>query len=104
MFGIQQLAHALLCLFFSFSIVTSSRTRLTCVVPAAGNASVDDAPAILSAFNRCGRGGHIIFTNTTYNINSTMNTTGLSDVQIDIYGTLLVGLTSDENALELELN
>ncbi|KAF2769788.1 pectin lyase-like protein [Teratosphaeria nubilosa] len=51
--------------------------------------SIDDAPAIAFAFKQCGHNGHIIFRNTTYHINSPMITTGLSDVHIDIHGTLL---------------
>ncbi|OCL01446.1 glycoside hydrolase family 28 protein [Glonium stellatum] len=59
-----------------------------CVIHATNNGS-DDTPAILSAFQRCGQGGNIIFQNTTYTIHQVMNTTGLSDCQIDIHGTLL---------------
>ncbi|KAJ5540427.1 hypothetical protein N7494_005503 [Penicillium frequentans] len=60
-----------------------------CTVPAAGSTSIDDAPAILEAFRKCGHGGKIIFTNTTYHINSVMNTTGLQDCEVDLQGTLL---------------
>lgn len=61
-----------------------------CVVPAAGNSSIDDTPAVLKAFDECGHGGKILFENTTYHINSVMNTTGLENVEIDLRGTLLV--------------
>ncbi|KAH9831047.1 glycoside hydrolase family 28 protein [Teratosphaeria destructans] len=64
-------------------------SRHTCIVAAQNDSSIDDAPAIVSAFKRCGHDGHIIFRNTTYHINSPLNTTGLSDVHIDIRGTLL---------------
>ncbi|KAJ5642881.1 uncharacterized protein N7484_005388 [Penicillium longicatenatum] len=60
-----------------------------CTVPAAGSTSIDDTPAILDAFSKCGRGGKIIFTNTTYHIQSVMNTTGLQDCEVDLQGTLL---------------
>ncbi|KAF7198248.1 Alpha-L-rhamnosidase rgxB [Pseudocercospora fuligena] len=62
----------------------------TCTIPSHNNALYDDTPAILSAFSKCGNNGHIIFSpNTTYHINTVMNTTSLSDVQIDIHGYLL---------------
>jgi hypothetical protein len=50
----------------------------------------DDAPAILQAFDLCGKNGHIVFINETYYVNTVMNTTGLENVDIDLYGTLLV--------------
>ncbi|KAL4957483.1 pectin lyase fold/virulence factor [Aspergillus filifer] len=61
----------------------------TCIVPASGSNTTDDAPAILSAFRKCGKNGHIIFEPTTYYVNSVLNTTWLEDVDIDIQGTLL---------------
>ena len=72
------------------SAISSPRAaNPTCEVPANEDGS-DDTPAILSAFEECGNGGNIIFLDTTYNVGTIMNTTGLSDVTIDIYGTLLV--------------
>lgn len=62
----------------------------TCVVPASGTNETDDAPAIISAFERCGRGGKIIFKPTTYYVNSVMNISWLQDVDIDLRGNLLV--------------
>jgi hypothetical protein len=56
-----------------------------------GGAGVDDSPAILDAFRKCGHNGHIIFQNTTYHIERVMNTTGLVNCVVDIKGTLLVG-------------
>lgn len=61
-----------------------------CAVPAAGSEAIDDAPAVLEAFRECGGGGKILFQNTTYHINSVMNTTGLENCEIDLRGTLLV--------------
>ncbi|MCJ1444619.1 MAG: hypothetical protein MMC23_005121 [Stictis urceolatum] len=49
----------------------------------------DDAIEIKRAFAECGQGGRIIFANTTYNVASVMNTTGLKDVDIELHGTLL---------------
>ena len=69
--------------------VARSSAQQTCTIQASRNGS-DDAPAILSAFQECGQGGRIVFQNTTYNINTVMNTTGLSDVHVDVYGYLLV--------------
>ncbi|KAJ5169249.1 uncharacterized protein N7482_004843 [Penicillium canariense] len=60
-----------------------------CTVPAAGSESIDDTPAVLRAFDECGHGGKIVFQNTTYHINSVMNTTGLENCEIDLRGTLL---------------
>ncbi|TGO61487.1 hypothetical protein BCON_0027g00260 [Botryotinia convoluta] len=62
--------------------------RATCTVQPSLN-DTDDAPAILSAFKTCGKDGTVVFLNHTYTINSIMNTTGLSNCNIDIYGTLL---------------
>lgn len=63
-----------------------------CVVhPCGGN---DSAPAIIEAFQRCGHNGgsergKVIFRNETYHVKSVMNTTGLSNVDIELHGTLL---------------
>lgn len=64
--------------------------RRTCVVQPGGSNLTDDAPAILDAFDSCGHGGKVVFLNTTYHVNSVMDTTGLDDCEIDLYGTLLV--------------
>ncbi|KAL4760675.1 pectin lyase fold/virulence factor [Aspergillus foveolatus] len=61
----------------------------TCVVPASGTNETDDAPAIISAFERCGRGGKVVFKPTTYYVNSVMNISWLQDVDIDLRGNLL---------------
>lgn len=64
----------------------------TCVVEPRG--TNDSAPAIIDAFHRCGHNagdkrGRVVFNNETYHIKSVMNTTGLSNVDIDHHGTLL---------------
>ncbi|KAI1097318.1 pectin lyase fold/virulence factor [Jackrogersella minutella] len=61
----------------------------TCVVNFSGINTTDDAPAIIEAFEECGRDGRIIFLPTTYFISSVMNITWLENVEVDIYGTLL---------------
>ncbi|KAB8219245.1 pectin lyase fold/virulence factor [Aspergillus novoparasiticus] len=68
-----------------------SAARETCVVPAGGSNATDDAPAIVHAFKKCGRGGKVVFKPTTYHIGSVMNITWLEDVDIDFGGTLLWG-------------
>lgn len=65
----------------------------TCVVQPALNGS-DSAPAIVQAFQECGhndaaRRGKVVFLNQTYTVKTVMNTTGLSNVDIDHQGTLL---------------
>lgn len=62
----------------------------TCTVKAAGSNTTDDTPAILDAFDKCGHNGKVVFENTTYHINSVMNTSSLRDCEVDIQGTLLV--------------
>lgn len=66
------------------------RQRPVCSVEAGGSNSTDDAPAIISAFEECGRGGRVVFSNTTYFVNSVMEITGLDDCEIDLEGTLQV--------------
>lgn len=65
----------------------------TCVVQPGPNGT-DSAPAIIQAFEQCGRNeaagrGTVVFTNQTYTVKSVMNTTGLSNVDVDLRGTLL---------------
>ncbi|RAO69202.1 uncharacterized protein BHQ10_005214 [Talaromyces amestolkiae] len=76
------------------SLVTANKPEdktKTCIVKTGGNAAVDDAPAIYDAFHECGQNGRVVFSNTTYYINSVMNTSHLHNCEIDIYGTLLWG-------------
>jgi galacturan 1,4-alpha-galacturonidase len=49
----------------------------------------DDTPMILSAFKQCGQNGAIVFEEGVYNIRQVMDTTGLRNVTIDIYGTFV---------------
>ncbi|KAL2820552.1 galacturan 1,4-alpha-galacturonidase B [Aspergillus cavernicola] len=83
--------HKVLTFLTALTSVSAGRTpsRKTCVIPASGTNTTDDAPAILHAFKRCGRGGKVVFKPTTYHVNSVLNTTWLKDVDIDIQGTLL---------------
>lgn len=66
-----------------------TRPNVCAVVPPADGS--DAAPAIVEAFERCGHNGKVVFENTTYNVDSVMNITGLSNVEVDLKGTLLWG-------------
>lgn len=86
-----QLTQLILCLIFLLpaSAAPPTKSRKTCTVETYSNGT-DDAPAILAAFKECGNGGNVVFLNETYYVNSVMNTTGLCDCEVDLYGTLLV--------------
>lgn len=77
-------------LFTGASLATGQSWNRTCVIPASGDGD-DDAPSIRQAFSDCGQDGHIVFQeNTTYNIHTTLQLHNLSNVQVDLKGTLLV--------------
>ena len=76
----------------SCSAHVNGTARTECKVQQGLNS--DDAIEIKRAFAECGQGGRIIFANTTYNVASVMNTTGLKDVDIELHGTLLVNISS----------
>lgn len=78
----------------AYTSVVSVQSVNRCTVPASGSNATDDAPAIVEAFKRCGRGGVVEFLNETYYVNSVMNITWLKDCEIDLKGTLLVSSTS----------
>ncbi|KAI1076246.1 glycoside hydrolase family 28 protein [Whalleya microplaca] len=71
----------------------NSPSSNTCTVELPQN-GCDAAPAIIEAFRRCGHNppesrGKVVFRNETYTVKSVLNTTGLSNVDIDLQGTLL---------------
>ncbi|GFF72727.1 alpha-L-rhamnosidase rgxB [Aspergillus lentulus] len=72
-------------------VTTRQSHRRTCIIKPGGSGSIDDTPAILKAFHECGKGGRVVFQNTTYHVNSVMNTSELHNCDIDLYGTLLWG-------------
>lgn len=72
-------------------LVTTSRQEKRCEVPANEDGS-DDSDAIHEAFEDCGQGGTVVFSNTTYHVEKVLNTTGLEDCSIELKGTLLVRL------------
>lgn len=76
------------------SAAGTAEQRKTCTVEAGGSNATDDAPAIYDAFDECKSNGRVVFENTTYYINSVMNISALEDVEVDIYGTLLVIIES----------
>lgn len=73
----------------------------TCIVQPSGNASIDDAPAIIDAFDKCGHNGRVVFLNETYYINSIMNTTGLKNCDVDLKGTLFVSSKPSKHTKKL---
>ncbi|KAJ6078436.1 hypothetical protein N7467_008189 [Penicillium canescens] len=73
----------------SFSPVAAKDHRKSCTIKGGGSNVTDDAPAIMTAFRKCGRKGRVVFEPTTYYVNSVMNVSWLEDVDIDIHGTLL---------------
>lgn len=66
---------------------------MRCIVEPSGVNSTDDSPAIIEAFEKCGKNGNIVFKNETYFVNSVLKFEGLRNVKIDVYGTLLVRAT-----------
>ncbi|ROW06873.1 hypothetical protein VMCG_04074 [Cytospora schulzeri] len=78
-------------------LVSSLHSRCSdekvCVVQPSPNGT-DSAPAIIQAFSDCGHNddahrGRVVFMNETYTIKSVMNTTGLSNVDVELHGILL---------------
>ncbi|KAJ7262946.1 glycoside hydrolase family 28 protein [Mycena rebaudengoi] len=65
------------------------QTRATCTPTSAGNAGVDDVPAIEAAFKSCGNGGIIVIpAGKTYAIRSTLDFTGCVNCDFQIEGIL----------------
>ena len=74
------------------SPVVAGEDRRTCVVKGGGNNATDDAPAIIKAFQDCGKHGKVVLEPTTYYVNSVMNISGLEDVYVDWRGVVLVSI------------
>ena len=64
------------------------KAQKTCTIKPSLNGA-DDTPAILQAFSNCNKNARIVFSNETYHVNTVMNTTGLENVDIDLFGTLI---------------
>lgn len=90
----KQLIAALSLPALALSAPTNYTTACTktCVVDSCEGR--DTSQAIIEAFKECGHEtgdnrGKVIFKNETYNVEKVMNTTGLTNVDVEIYGTLL---------------
>jgi hypothetical protein len=83
---------AAICSLLSFAI-TGTHAK-TCKIPAQGDKSGDDSPAIVKAFTKCKRNSDIIFQNTTYYIKTALSFKDLDNVNIDIRGRLEVSSSS----------
>ncbi|GAB7363863.1 hypothetical protein MBLNU230_g4427t1 [Neophaeotheca triangularis] len=59
-----------------------------CVVPSMPNGG-DSSPAIIEAFQKCGKNGKVIFKNETYHVDRVMETTGLENCEVEVHGTLI---------------
>jgi hypothetical protein len=85
----------LLSLAFTGSVACEhTHPRRQCLVKPGGSNATDDAPAIRRAFAECGRGGDVMFEDSTYYINSVMNITGLKDCRVHLNGYLLARVPS----------
>ncbi|KAF9459794.1 polygalacturonase [Collybia nuda] len=87
--------HRSICVALLLGFITARGGSVTkvgsiCTVHASPDHS-DDAPAILQAFDLCGKDASVVFDPTTFHIESVMNTTGLRNVEVDLPGTLLWG-------------
>ncbi|KAG9863136.1 hypothetical protein KCV02_g24390, partial [Aureobasidium melanogenum] len=76
----------------SASASPASTQGVTCIVKPAPSGK-DSSANILKAFESCGQAkaglrNRIVFQNTTYNIASVLETTGLKNVDIELHGTL----------------
>ena len=67
------------------TVIQLATAETVCEVPSGKS---DDTPAIVSAFQRCGQNGKIIFGLGTYRVNKVMKTTGLKNVKIELKGRL----------------
>ncbi|KAF2027136.1 extracellular exo-polygalacturonase-like protein [Setomelanomma holmii] len=84
------LLKALVAALYVFEVAANlTQGRKTCTIKANGSNLTDDAPAIRAAFKECGNHGKIVFTPTTYFVNTELDIRGLEDVDIDIQGELL---------------
>ncbi|KAF5378174.1 hypothetical protein D9615_007589 [Tricholomella constricta] len=70
---------------------TVSKKGSICKVHPSTDGVSDDASAIRRAFDLCGTDGSILFDQATFHVESVLQTTGLSNVYVDLPGTLLWG-------------
>ncbi|KAG8709909.1 hypothetical protein FRC09_000401 [Ceratobasidium sp. 395] len=73
----------------STELIETRATPPTCIIPSNGNVNKSDTPAILSAFQKCGNGGRIVFSeNTTYALNDLTVMTPCNGCNVELEGTL----------------
>ncbi|KAF9265082.1 glycoside hydrolase family 28 protein [Marasmius fiardii PR-910] len=87
-------------LFSLFCLASTSpsglKKRATCTVASAGNAGIDDVPAIEAAIKSCGNGGIIVISaGNTYQIRSTLDFTGCNGCEMQIEGILKMSDDTD---------
>ncbi|KAJ9499560.1 hypothetical protein H2202_005143 [Exophiala xenobiotica] len=85
-------------IFFLLSIVSSVTAYVvnngsTCYVYPESSTHfgqpVDDTPSILQAFELCGTNGSVILTNNTFHVNQVMNTTALTNCDVELHGEMV---------------
>jgi len=73
-------------------LVLAQAREKVCTVPSkysSSNGAADDSPAIVSAFAKCSQNARIVFSEgVDYNVLRPVNATGLSNVEINMQGTL----------------
>ncbi|KAG8789527.1 hypothetical protein FRC12_013417 [Ceratobasidium sp. 428] len=73
----------------STELVETRAAPPTCVIPSNGNVNKSDTPAVISAFQKCGNGGRIVFSeNTTYALNDLTVMTPCNGCNVELEGTL----------------
>jgi hypothetical protein len=73
--------------------------RTCTIIPSGG----DDAPSIVAAFRICNKDHTILFENKTYHVNQVMSTHGLDNVTIDVRGTVLVCIDTENRLYSYKL-
>uniref|UniRef100_A0A8H7KEB1 Pectate lyase superfamily protein domain-containing protein n=1 Tax=Bionectria ochroleuca TaxID=29856 RepID=A0A8H7KEB1_BIOOC len=69
-------------------LVVGRASAKICDIPAQGDKSGDDSPAIINAFTECRKNSAIVFQNTTYYIKRALSFKDLDNVHIDVRGRL----------------
>ncbi|KAF8676595.1 Glycosyl hydrolases family 28 [Rhizoctonia solani] len=74
------------------AVALASKTGVktqTCIVPSHGNVNISDTPAVHAAFKKCGKGGHIIFSeNTNYTLRELTTMTPCIGCTVQLEGTI----------------
>ncbi|KAG9121918.1 hypothetical protein FRC07_001903, partial [Ceratobasidium sp. 392] len=73
----------------STELMETRATPPTCIIPSNGNVNKSDTPAIISAFQKCGNGGRIVFSeNKTYALNDLTIMSPCNGCNVELEGTL----------------